>query len=223
MRAITIFSLGLSFCSALAQTWISGCGGETNAGAPDHPSDDGALDALASDGPGSSSDVTADASPDRGSDGGAANDAADAADTPDGSLDDGAICNSILVDAAWIGVQLYAGRPPAATGGAVLDGVYVLTEHRIYLGDASTSIDASWYHEREIWVATGGVFQRAFESNLEGGTTPPRTRFTLDVDGSDVTYLVSCPQPISRGGQFSATPTEFRAVGPSEVAFYSRQ
>src|SRR4051794_38831312 len=68
-----------------------------------------------------------------GSGGGAASDAS-ASDAGDGG--DASSCTSLPITGPQIEQQAVSGDPPAGSGGVILDGIYDLTEARIYVGAA---------------------------------------------------------------------------------------
>ena len=121
---------------------------------------------------------------------------ADAADAATGLDSDAGDCNLLPQLGGTVAASCAPGPAPAATGGAIADGTYVLVDSRFF-GVCVTSALA------ETLVILGGTAQSVV-TTAAGETT----HGSLSYQAADrtMTQTQTCPKRLQTLGQFSATP-----------------
>ena len=139
-----------------------------------------------------------------GSSGGHADaDAADTAGTLDGATGDAApgdgMCNPLTQLGAPVTAVCDSGAPPAATGGAIADGTYVLTESHFF-GACSNGVLT------ETVVVSNGTVQ-SITTEPDGTTQAKTVTYTLGQNPTTLVETQTCPSRITTTVRFDATPT----------------
>ena len=151
--------------------------------------------------------------------GGGSTPAVDAAVAPDAFVPppDAGPCNTIAdvgTDVAQVGV---AEAAPAATGGTIVDGTYVVTSAVVYTGAGGlTGPSGSIVHATS--VNTGGAYEY-----VDTGTNASVTSGMYQTSGTNtILVLQYCPtQTVINFSTYTASPTEFTlydSTNPSAVA-----
>ena len=130
---------------------------------------------------------------DADADGAVETDASGGADTPDGG------CNGLTQLGAPVTPTCDPGSAPAAAGGTIVDGTYLLTESRFY-GSCSTEPLA------ETLVVAQGIVQ-SIATGAGGGAIRASVSYQLGANGTTLAETQTCPAPVQTTVRFSATPS----------------
>ncbi|MDB4998000.1 MAG: hypothetical protein JWM74_5432 [Myxococcaceae bacterium] len=100
------------------------------------------------------------------------------------------------------------GPPPAMTGGAIVDGTYVLTKMVQYNGE-----NGQLAHQETMVFANGN----GQIVGTESGSTK-RLFFTYTTSGNEITMVISCGGPAGSNVQkYTATATTFVSVNSGDA------
>jgi hypothetical protein len=113
----------------------------------------------------------------------------------------GSTCNAIVGDAPSVTSTNSSAKVPAAAGGSMSDGTYVLSSMTIYTALPFPGITLS-----SLMQISGGTIQQVTNMNGE------EKRFTTSfaTAGPSIAMTDTCPMRKSGTYAFTATPTEFR-------------
>ena len=141
---------------------------------------------------------------------------------------DGGTCNSLQPQGPLVALQCSSGAMPTASGGAPVDGTYVLTSSTFF-GSPCTPGGGQ---DRDTWLVCGSTWQTAQEHLGQGGpvsfnaynlnVTPSGTSLQLDV-------LCGLPQMTTLSYPYDATPTSLTlyvgggGAGSGRVDVFTRQ
>jgi hypothetical protein len=124
---------------------------------------------------------------------------------PTCGTDDGG-CNTLANCGSKVYTVDVAQNGPAGIGGTVLDGTYVLTDHRVFTGSGGQSGATQSYISETMTLTTvatgdGGTSEAGAEAGAEGGA-PPQTMVWEDIIASTAN-----PQSVAASGvaQFSGS------------------
>jgi hypothetical protein len=101
------------------------------------------------------------------------------------------------------------GNPPLATGGAITDGIYVLTALNVYGGNGSSSS----FQVQMTQSFANGV--RAVSQYW--GSTPDYASGPYSIDGNKLTWQLTCP-----AGEVTGSPGEYTATDSTVVLYEPR-
>jgi hypothetical protein len=124
--------------------------------------------------------------------------ALDDANGNDGGLADG-LCNPLTQLGTPVTPTCHDGAPPAAKGGTIVDGTYVLTETHFF-GDCSNRALAE-----TVVIAQGTVQSIATEP--DGSVQLKTVTATLGQNGTTLSENQTCPIRVMTSISFDATPT----------------
>ncbi len=134
----------------------------------------------------------------------AAAEAADAAGNADGTLDggadglDGGGCNAIAQLADPVTSSCDPGAPPAAAGGTIADGIYVLTESHFF-GSCESNVLS------ETLVIAQGTVQSITTDATTGQATRRSFNYAVSNGSSTLTETETCPGAFIANVGFTAT------------------
>lgn len=166
---------------------------------------------------GSTADSPADGGTDAASDASTTDAAAHDAASSDDSASDvsapdaaGRACNLVVNVAPTIAIDFVATAPPAAQGGAIVDGTYTMTSATIYTGVGGNAGPTGLTAKVTIAIS-GATIQVASK------TKPPddHVTTTFTTSGSSFTATNTCPDVKSSGGEYTATATTFAVLLPA--------
>lgn len=128
-------------------------------------------------------------------------------------LNEGGVCNDLTLPAGLIDQIAVAGDPAPFVGGTIADGLYELSDTRVYVGTGSGPTGVAI---KEALSVSGGVIQDAAQvqrSTGDGGTpvNEPESRLTLNYTASGTSLVLSgsCPMAtVDRSYPFTATGTQ---------------
>jgi hypothetical protein len=123
----------------------------------------------------------------------------DDAAAPDATANPDAACNALSQLGEPVIPICDRGAPPAATGGAIADGTYALTESHFF-GTCSQAALA------ETLVIAQGVVQ-SIATVASGEETRATIAFKVAASQTTLTETQSCPTSVIANLPFSATPT----------------
>lgn len=132
---------------------------------------------------------------------------------------EGGVCNALTLPAGLIDQISVAGDPAPFVGGTVQDGLYELTDARVYIGTGSGPTGVAI---KEALSISGGVIQDAFQVQRSSGdagapVTEPEAHQTLNytASGTSLVFSTSCPNPTGdRSYPFTATNTQLVFYDP---------
>jgi len=130
------------------------------------------------------------------------------------SADDGG-CNALVNCAPHVDVNEVAQNPPAATGGTVPDGTYLLTGYQIFTGPSgSTGQNVAWFSETMTFATSAANDAGASDGGGEGGASQ-------DMVWEDIIQTNANPTATSVSGvaQFSGTNVEITHTCPNSNLF----
>jgi hypothetical protein len=110
-------------------------------------------------------------------------------------------CNALVSDAPSVMSTNSPGKVPAATGGTLSDGTYVLSSMTVYTAMPFPGIMVS-----SMMQVSGNTIQQV--ANMNGEEKRFTTSFTIA--GASIAMMDTCPTRKSGNYTFSATPTELR-------------
>ncbi len=106
---------------------------------------------------------------------------------------DAGSCTELENVANEVDQNAVTGDLPAGTGGTVLDGIYTLTEARVYLGVSGVPGPTGTTYKETIQIA-GTAFERVLTFKSSGGTSSEiRSRGTFTQSGTTGTITLTCP------------------------------
>lgn len=136
-----------------------------------------------------------------------------ASSAPDNGVDSGstdvegpAVCTALRNVGAEVTSQVKPTDAPAATGGAITDGIYVLESHESYTGKGGESGAGS---KRKMTLRVSG-------SNLELVSGEARSRMTIAVENTTLVLDLVCPNTKRSRVGYSATVTTLRLHLPDD-------
>lgn len=149
--------------------------------------------------------------------------AADAAGNADGTLDggadglDGRGCNAIAQLADPVTTSCDPGAPPAAAGGTIADGTYLLTESHFFGACESNVLS-------ETLVVSHGTVQSVTTDATTGMTTRGSFTYAATSGSSTLSETETCPGAFTANVGFTATPSRLtifmrNALGSRMSAF----
>ena len=182
----------LALAIGLATTACTSSSGDgADAGAP--PSDASGSDAASADASNPSPDAsTRDASGDAPSDSGATL----------GTCDAGVSCNAVPNAASIVVTTEDPATLPAFSGGALVDGTYLLTSATSYGGAG-----AGGQRQRITFVFANGTLQLV--QDAPGCVDAPSGTATYTTTGATLALTLTCPVAGTQPAQYTATPTSF--------------
>jgi hypothetical protein len=134
----------------------------------------------------------------------------DAGDKPDVvivsscAVEDGG-CNQLQNCGAKVYVVEVAATAPAAVGGTVVDGTYVLTDYKMYTGPSGTSGPTTGWFRQTMGISTGDAGAPADAAAADGGPTQ-------QMDWQGVLEISSAPAVKNTTGRIS-----FHAQSPFQT------
>jgi hypothetical protein len=99
-------------------------------------------------------------------------------------------CTSIALLGSLVPGTFMASAPPAATGGAIADGTYVLTGYRIYTG-AGGLTGPTGQSIRTTMRLAGGAYESVSTSSVD--PSEARVSGTYVASNTSFAYLLQCP------------------------------
>jgi hypothetical protein len=143
--------------------------------------------------------------------------AADAAPDGAGAALDGGACNAIAQLADPVTTSCDPGAPPAAAGGAITDGTYVLTESHFFGACESNVLS-------ETLVIAQGTVQSITTDAATGQATRRSFTYKTTSGSATLTETETCPGAFIANVAFTATPTRLtifmrNALGSRMSAF----
>jgi hypothetical protein len=141
----------------------------------------------------------------------------------DGGIDgggdalDGGGCNAIAQIADPVTTSCDPGAPPAAAGGIIADGTYVLTESHFFVSCESNVLS-------ETLVIAQGTVQSITTDATTGQTTRRSFTYKTTSGSATLTETETCPGAFIANVGFTATPTRLtiftrNALGSRMSAF----
>jgi hypothetical protein len=127
-----------------------------------------------------------------------------------GDAGDGGVCTDLANDGAVIDQTLVNDALPRGTGGTLTDGVYTITEARVYQATGVPGLTGTSVQGSIRLTGQGQIFERVLKS-----TTPStasfevRTRGSLSPSGSPGvgTIVLECPNARQEEVAYTATDT----------------
>ncbi|MDF2697564.1 MAG: hypothetical protein K0S65_5947, partial [Labilithrix sp.] len=118
---------------------------------------------------------------------------------------DGGACTDLESPGGVIGQNAINDELPAGTGGTVTDGVYNLTDARVYQGLSGVPGVTGASYKGSVRI-TGPVFERVLTfTSASGASSEVRSRGTFTVTGINGTIVLECPSPIQEQVTYTAT------------------
>ncbi|HET6148436.1 MAG TPA: hypothetical protein VFH68_12965 [Polyangia bacterium] len=130
---------------------------------------------------------------DADADGAIENDGSGGGDTPDGG------CNGLTQLGAPVTPTCDPGSAPAAAGGLIVDGTYVLTESHFYGGCSTVPL-------LETLVIAQGTVQ-SLATGADATEIRASVSYQLGGNGTTLAQNQTCPAKVQTAVRFSATPT----------------
>jgi hypothetical protein len=137
----------------------------------------------------------------------------DTHDTGDASqvvVDATGACNTLANSAETLSLPLVGQAPPAAQGGTIADGTYVMQSAAVYTGSGGASGATSTTTQVTIEVHAGTVQV----VSTSGGTTTHLT-VTIATSGTALTYTDTCPVSATLQGHYTASANALTVMLPS--------
>jgi hypothetical protein len=107
-------------------------------------------------------------------------------------------CNALAQLGAAVVPACDAGSPPAATGGALVDGTYVLTESHFFGACSQTQL-------AQTLVVSQGTVQSI--ATAAGSVIQDSVTFTIGAGATTLVETETCPAHVVTSVPFTATPT----------------
>jgi hypothetical protein len=130
----------------------------------------------------------------------------------------GQACNQLALPSTTVTVQPGRGLPPAATGGAIADGTYVLTSVTDFEADDGLVGQPT----SGVLVLSGGALQSVSSSPKGGGLD--RSSATFVVSDTTMTETGTCglSAPLTQGYTATATTLSLIQASPAIVSTFTR-
>ena len=128
------------------------------------------------------------------------------AGSTDAQGDASVVCNTVVNQGPEVQAQVVQQAAPVATGGTVVDGMYVLTSQIEYAPGAS--VDGE---DALTIVVAGSTWQEVATNAVDGGLVTARATFAWTVAGTAFGLMLTCPQGapgVQLMGTYTASPTE---------------
>jgi hypothetical protein len=137
----------------------------------------------------------------------------------DSAATDSGGCNGLTVTALVSFGCIPFQSPPAATGGSLTNGVYVLTSGTLY--DPTGSCTGIPVPTAETIDIESGTMQKA--ENVSGWLFPQASTWTVSVGGTWMSTTETCPSAGEESLQYSATATTLTTIQDGFVAVYTHE
>jgi hypothetical protein len=111
----------------------------------------------------------------------------DGASTADSGVCTALVDNGPLVERVYI-----VADPPVMTGGAIVDGIYDVTDSKVYVGPTGPTGTTDFSLQVSAQI-TGGVIEASAVLSGAGLVNKPVTRGTLATNGKSLTATQTCP------------------------------
>lgn len=138
-----------------------------------------------------------------------------------GGNDGGAACNSFAIGGQQVDVQQVASDPPAAMGGTIMSGTYVMTSAKIYTGVGGATGPSGETTQQTIVISTtngtSGTVQIAQISFGGDSPTIDRSTGTFNVSGTNLTYADTCGGTDSGTAGFTVAGNTFTIYPPGNA------
>jgi hypothetical protein len=137
----------------------------------------------------------------------------------DGGGRDSGSCNALVNAGAPVSATLVAAAPPAAGGGTVADGTYVLVKYQVYTGPGGQSGPTGSSLASTLALA-GGTYQAV--SLTSGSTGEIRVNGAYATNGTKYTATTTCPGGAPTVVDYTADPTtltQYGATGANTLEF----
>ena len=125
----------------------------------------------------------------------------------DGGADaaDGGACTDLAVGGGLIDQLAVNDDPPRGSGGTIVDGVYDLTDVRVYQGAAGLPGPTGTSYQGSIRI-TGTTFERVLVFQTSAGpSTEIRSSGTFTANATNATIALSCPTASQEQVTYSVT------------------
>jgi hypothetical protein len=148
----------------------------------------------------------------------AGKDASSADASTDGSTTDAGTCTSLPNTASPV-VRLYVvGDAPAMTGGAIADGIYDVTDAKVYVGPTGPTGTTGLTEKVSVKIA-GTVMEAAVEISGAGASKTLTSKVTLATNATALTTTQTCPTPGAPvASEYTATATTLTISSPPSAA-----
>ena len=131
----------------------------------------------------------------------------------------GGQCNALTQQGTKLDVTGSKAAPPAATGGALADGTYVLTASKLY-GSTVPDGPVPGFSSPATTVQITGT---TYDSIVTRTTGDVRTTSTLAVSGTNATLTQTCSFPLADGGLAAPAQGSYSVTGTGFIIYATTQ